>query len=204
VGENLSVFLAVDSRRHSHCAVRGHSNLLPQPNSSQPQDDDGRAPYSHRSWILVVGLGTASVVVSESDLSLVKTAAGPAQLEGRTLAMSEHEITGESGFAGERKRMNLLPFGAEHLGQSCPKSCPQRCPHREGGEFDEVPEPLGEPLSIREVADLIGCSAWTIRQRYLRAGIPFVRLGPRGKLTFYRNQIIHWLLDEQQKGGVIP
>lgn len=113
-------------------------------------------------------------------------------------------MTGESGFAGERKGLNLLPFGAERLGQSCPKSCPQHCPHREGGEFDEVTEPLGEPLSIREVAGLIGCSVWTIRQRYLRAGIPFVRLRPYGKMIFYRNQIIQWLLDEQQKGGVIP
>jgi hypothetical protein len=100
--------------------------------------------------------------------------------------------------------MHLLALGGEDLGQSCPKSCPQHCPYRENVESGESPEPLGQPLSIREVAVLIGCSVWTIRQRYLRAGVPFVRLRPRGKLIFYRNQIIHWLLTEQQKGGVIP
>jgi hypothetical protein len=117
--------------------------------------------------------------------------------------MSEREVIDESGFAGERKGMNLLPLGAERLGQSCPKSCPQHCPYRENAESDELPEALGEPLSIQDVASLIGCSVWTIRQRYLMAGIPFVRLRPHGKLIFYRNQIIHWLLTEQQKGGSI-
>jgi hypothetical protein len=117
--------------------------------------------------------------------------------------MSERELIGESGFTGERKGMNLLPFGGERLGQPCPKSCPQHCPYRESAESGEVPEPLGEPLSIREVASLIGCSVWTIRQRYLRAGIPCVRLRPHGKLIFYRNQIIDWLLTEQQKGGTV-
>jgi hypothetical protein len=117
--------------------------------------------------------------------------------------MSEREAIGESGFAGQGKAMNLLPFEAEHLGQPCPKSCPQHCPYRETVESGELPEALGEPLSIREVASLIGCSVWTIRQRYLRARIPFLRLRPHGKLIFYRNQIIHWLLVEQQKGGTI-
>jgi hypothetical protein len=117
--------------------------------------------------------------------------------------MSEREVIGESVSAGERKGTNLLPFGAERLGQPCPKSCPQHCPYRESAESSELRESLGEPLSIREVAVLIGCSVWTIRQRYLNAGIPFVRLRPHGKLIFYRNQIIHWLLTEQQKGGTI-
>ena len=117
--------------------------------------------------------------------------------------MSEREVIGESGFAEERKSMYSLALGGERLGQSCPNRCPQHCPYRENAESRELPEALGEPLSIREVADLIGCSVWTIRQRYLRAGIPFVRLRPHGKLIFYRNQIIHWLLTEQQKGGTI-
>jgi hypothetical protein len=65
-------------------------------------------------------------------------------------------------------------------------------------------EPLGTPLSIKEAATLIGCSPWTIRQRYLPAGLPHHRLTPNGKLIFYRNQIIRWLLTEQQKGVRIP
>jgi len=118
--------------------------------------------------------------------------------------MDRRKVIGESGFAGAQIGMHLLALGGEDLGQSCPNRCPQHCPYREHTESGEVPEPLGEPLSIREVAGLIGCSVWTIRQRYLRAGIPFVRLRPHGKLIFYRNQIIHWLLTEQQKGGSIP
>ena len=86
-------------------------------------------------------------------------------------------------------------FGAEHLGQNCPQEYPQ--PESASGDTGA----LGEPLSIREVAALIGCSVWTVRQRYLPAGLPHLRMRPHGKLIFYRNQIIHWLLTEQQKGG---
>lgn len=63
---------------------------------------------------------------------------------------------------------------------------------------------LGEPLGIRTVAALIGCSAWTIRQRYVPAGMPHLRSCPNGKLIFYRNQVIHWLLERQRKGGCKP
>lgn len=63
---------------------------------------------------------------------------------------------------------------------------------------------LGEPLGIRAVAALIGCSAWTIRQRYVPAGMPHLRSCPNGKLIFYRNQVIHWLLERQRKGGCKP
>jgi hypothetical protein len=101
----------------------------------------------------------------------------------------------KSRFMDEAKLNNHLDFGANGRGQNCPQDCPH---HADGGLTE-----LGQPLSIRELADLIGCSVWTIRQRYLRAGIPFVRLRPHGKLIFYRNQIIHWLLTEQQKGGTI-
>ncbi len=59
---------------------------------------------------------------------------------------------------------------------------------------------LGEPLTIKQVATLIGCSPWSIRQRYLGRGLPHFRLDPKGKLIFYRNQVVQWLL-RQQKGG---
>jgi hypothetical protein len=62
-------------------------------------------------------------------------------------------------------------------------------------------EVFGEPMGIHEVATLIGCSAWTVRQRHLVAGLPHFRSGPNGRLIFYRNQVIHWLLKQQQKGG---
>jgi hypothetical protein len=60
---------------------------------------------------------------------------------------------------------------------------------------------LGEPLDIEEVAALIGCSVWTIRQRYIPRGLPYFRLTPTGKLIFYRDQVIRWVLS-QQKGDV--
>ena len=63
-------------------------------------------------------------------------------------------------------------------------------------------EPFGEPLDIREVARLIGCSPWTIRNRHLPAGLPHFRTGPTGKLIFYRDQVIGWVRErQQQKGG---
>jgi hypothetical protein len=43
---------------------------------------------------------------------------------------------------------------------------------------------LGEPLGIREVAKLIGCSAWTVRQRHVPRGLPHFRSGPSGRLIF--------------------
>ena len=62
-------------------------------------------------------------------------------------------------------------------------------------------DPLGEALDIREVAHLLGCSSWTVRHRYLRKGLPYFRMAPLGKLIFYRNQVIRWLLEKQQQKG---
>jgi predicted site-specific integrase-resolvase len=59
---------------------------------------------------------------------------------------------------------------------------------------------LGEPLTIRQVAKLIGCSPWTIRQRYMPKGLPHLRAGANGKLIFYRDQVVRWI-QSQQKGG---
>jgi hypothetical protein len=89
-------------------------------------------------------------------------------------------------------------FEADCLGQNCP----QRCPHSEDTEIEAFSQPLGEPLSINEVARLVGCSVWTVRQRYLPAGLPHLRTRPNGKLIFYHNQVVEWLLTEQQKGGI--
>jgi hypothetical protein len=63
---------------------------------------------------------------------------------------------------------------------------------------------LGEPLAIADVARLLGCSAWTIRQRYLRQGLPYLQARPRGKLVFFREQVIDWIEKRQrQKGGIL-
>jgi AraC-like DNA-binding protein len=66
-----------------------------------------------------------------------------------------------------------------------------------------LPE-LGQPLSIGEVASVLGCSEWTVRQRYMRQGLPYLRTSATGKLVFFRGQVIDWILERQQrqKGGI--
>jgi hypothetical protein len=99
----------------------------------------------------------------------------------------------KSGFKPGAKAKELLAFSPSSLGHSYPQQYPY---------LDDVTltEPLGAPLSIREVAGLIGCSPWTVRQRCLPAGLPHHRLTPNGKLIFYQNQVIRWLLARQQQG----
>jgi hypothetical protein len=63
---------------------------------------------------------------------------------------------------------------------------------------------LGEPLNVKQVAKLIGCSAWSVRQRLIpMMGLPHFRSGPSGKLVFFKEQVIRWILQKQiqQKGG---
>jgi predicted site-specific integrase-resolvase len=63
---------------------------------------------------------------------------------------------------------------------------------------------LGEAMNIGQVAALLGCSAWTVRQRYLRQGLPHLRAYASGKLVFFREQVTQWILKrQQQKGGLL-
>jgi hypothetical protein len=95
-----------------------------------------------------------------------------------------------SGFAGTANRTQTKALSHTGLGQSCPR-------HYPGSE-----NPLGRPLSIKDVARLIGCSAWTVRQKYVPSGLPHLRSGPSGRLTFFENQVVAWVLAQQQgKGG---
>jgi hypothetical protein len=84
-----------------------------------------------------------------------------------------------------------IPFTGH--GQSYPQHYPQFGITRD--------DPLGSPLSIREIAQLIGCSPWTVRQRYLPHGLPHLRSGPHGKLIFFREQVVSWILEYQKKRG---
>lgn len=61
---------------------------------------------------------------------------------------------------------------------------------------------LGEALGIAEVAKLLGCSPWTVRQKYLPQGLPHMRASSAGKIVFFRGQVINWILKRQQKGGI--
>ena len=97
------------------------------------------------------------------------------------------------------KAKDFLPFKADLPGQYCPHPCPEHCPQPECSTESS----LGVPLSLREVATLIGVSAWTVRHRYVALGLPHFRTRRHGKLIFYKSQVIRWLLNEQQKGGTI-
>ena len=94
-----------------------------------------------------------------------------------------------SGFESGAESADSLGFPTDSPVQSYPQHYPRSN------------EPLGEPLSIREVARLIGCAEWTVRHRYLPQGIPHLRSGPMGKLMFFRNQVVRWILQQQRKGG---
>ena len=59
---------------------------------------------------------------------------------------------------------------------------------------------LGRPLNMKEVAALIGCSPWTVRQKLLPQGLPYFRSAASGKLIFYSDQVIRWI-ERKQKGG---
>jgi len=105
--------------------------------------------------------------------------------------------------APRRSRRGMPPKAAKSLalsrvclGQNKPPHCPTRCP-----QFGEA-DPLGVPLGINEAAAIIGCSAWSVRQKYLPMGLPHFRVGLTGKLIFYKNQLICWLIDQQRKGGI--
>jgi len=88
------------------------------------------------------------------------------------------------------------------------KPRPAECPPQPGpfwgepGAFLGPPAPpLGLPLDMRQVADLIGCSPWTVRQTLIPRGLPHFRFGASGKLIFYRDQVVRWIENQQSKGG---
>ena len=62
---------------------------------------------------------------------------------------------------------------------------------------------LGEAMDVKQVAEFIGCSAWSVRQKHVKKGLPCFRSGPSGRMIFYRNQVTAWILERQkeQKGG---
>jgi hypothetical protein len=115
---------------------------------------------------------------------------------------ARHEAEGlKYGLAETAKATETLEFSRSDPGQRNPQHCPQL----PGGNHSSVlPGSLGEPMDIGEVAALLGCSTWTVRQRYLPQGLPHLRACASGKLVFFREQVIGWILKRQQqrqKGG---
>jgi hypothetical protein len=105
----------------------------------------------------------------------------------------------KSGFGGSAKGAETLHISSVHIGQSCPQQCPHPAEaiHHAAGSAG----PLGEPMDIGQVAAFLGCSAWTVRQRYLPQGLPHLRACASGKLVFFREQITQWILKRQQQTG---
>ena len=114
---------------------------------------------------------------------------------------ASHEAEGlKYGLAETPKAAETIDFSRSGLGQRNPQHCPY--PTETSSTLPSGPPPLGEPLTIHEVAELLGCSPWTVRQRYLRQGLPHLQASARGKLIFFREQIIAWVEKRQrQKGG---
>lgn len=98
-----------------------------------------------------------------------------------------------SDFARIGNAAETLDFSELRLGQRNPEHYPQHCPHRES-----APSRLGEPMDIEDVAELLGCSVWTVRQRYLPEGLPHIRASARGRFIFFREQVIDWILNRQK------
>ena len=111
---------------------------------------------------------------------------------------------------GARKPARLREFSASKGGKPFPPHFPPR-PGPFWGEQGPFPCPpgkaqrpgrrsLGEPLSIDQVGELLGCSPWTVRQTLLPRGIPHFRFSASGRLIFFEDQVIRWIEDQQQGG----
>jgi hypothetical protein len=93
-----------------------------------------------------------------------------------------------------RNAAETLDVSAFSLGQRKPEDYPQHYPPPERSLSR-----LGEPMDIKDVAMLLGCSVWTVRQRYLPGGLPHVRASARGRFVFFRKQVIDWILERQKR-----
>jgi hypothetical protein len=105
------------------------------------------------------------------------------------------------GAAETANAAETLEFSSSYPVQRNPHHCPQlaeTCVTLPTGS-----PVLGAPMNIAEVAALLGCSAWTVRQRYMRQGLPCLRASAAGKLVFFHKQVVDWILRRQQlkKGG---
>lgn len=110
--------------------------------------------------------------------------------------MQQDGNTRKYASAAAINRMNSLEVSSDSLGHNCPQHCPQvKHDSSRNGEHLE----LGQPLGIAEVAALLGCSPWTIRQKYLRRGLPHIRASASGRLIFFRDQVIAWVIHQQKE-----
>ena len=107
--------------------------------------------------------------------------------------MRKSAVGHESDFAEVAGGAETLGISAFQGGQRKPYSCPEDYPQAESA--------LGEPMDIEDVAMLLGCSVWTVRQRYLPGGLPHLRASARGRFIFFREQVIDLILERQKTKG---
>ncbi len=109
----------------------------------------------------------------------------------------------ESGMTRARTAADLLGLAQRTLGQHCPTHYPGvpealGCPTAATSPASR----LGAPIDIRQVAALLGCSPWSIRNTWIPKGLPCLRSGASSKLIFFTDQVIRWI-ERQQQGGRI-
>jgi hypothetical protein len=101
-----------------------------------------------------------------------------------------------------RKLPTNWPLLARKVGPvQAPASVPAVDPPGEGAASREAAGRLGTPLGIVAVAELIGCSPWTVRQTLIPQGLPVFRSAASGKLIFYTSQVVRWI-ERKQQGGL--
>ena len=107
----------------------------------------------------------------------------------------------KSDFASDANAAEMHEFSPTLLAQNGASESASQSARQADARYHVVGE-LGDALSIREVAALLGCSAWTVRQRYLPQGLPHLRACSGGRIVFFREQVVAWILKrQQQKGG---
>ena len=94
---------------------------------------------------------------------------------------------------------NGIGFNAQLPRVVLPAPRPEGLPKERGTIMPETS--LGEPIDIKQTARLLGCSPWTVKQRHIPKGLPHFRAAASGKLVFYTNQVVAWVLSQQKKGG---
>lgn len=108
----------------------------------------------------------------------------------------------ESGIGRTPNAAELLEIMRPPVGQHCPTQKPKP-PEPSGGRPAATGSGtrLGQPLNISQVARLLGCSPWSIRNTWIPRGLPHFRSGASSKLIFFEAQVVRWIERQQQKGG---
>lgn len=101
---------------------------------------------------------------------------GMAMTIKHAMELDHTKETRKSGFGDHVNFTETLGSARSSLGQLCP----QDYPHSGADNPGDARSPLGEAMDITGVAELLGCSPWTVRQRYVPAGLPHIRASAKG------------------------